>query len=161
MKDCSSCFTPWADSTIKPSTTGSQLRRLMPVTAVTFAGPQPADITGRSIPARGRGRLSLLRRRDSDAFLLARVGDVRDGGALHVALPREGNNRKKLALRSTRRNLLCPAPAGLPLGGLGPGACSSLEITNTHLIFSETASNSPASGSVTPVSSCRRATILS
>ena len=87
MKDCSSCFTPWADSTIKPSTTGSQLRRLMPVTAVTFAGPQPADITGRSIPARGRGRLSLLRRRDSDALLLARVRDVGNGRALHVALP--------------------------------------------------------------------------
>src|SRR4029077_6571059 len=81
----------------------------------------PADISGRSIPARGRGRLSLLRRRDSDAFLVARVGDIRDG--LHVAL---GNNRKKLALRSTRRNLLCPAPAGLLLGGLGPGACSPI-----------------------------------
>jgi DNA invertase Pin-like site-specific DNA recombinase len=40
---------------------------------------QPADISGRSIPARGRGRLSLLRRRDSDAFLLARVRDVGSG----------------------------------------------------------------------------------
>ena len=87
MKDCSSCFRPSADSTIKESIAGSQLRWLMPVTTVTFAGNSASGHQWPLHSSERPGRLSLLRRRDSDAFLLARVGHVRDGSALHVALP--------------------------------------------------------------------------